>query len=175
MKSKTETFCFRGESYTVTRYFFQCDETGQVFSNSELDDKVMEDVCDQYRNRHGIPSPSQLKDLREKYGLSAHLMSRIAGIGINQYGLYENGEMPTLIVGQRLAGLFVKDNLLESIDMASQRLGKDYIKVRSKVDAYVEPQVFDLRRDFYPQFVEFVNCKNLSIVYPCKKARWTTC
>lgn len=32
----------------------------------------MEDLFNQYRERHDIPSPAELKGLRKKYGLSAH-------------------------------------------------------------------------------------------------------
>ncbi|MGN0201400.1 MAG: hypothetical protein ACI399_00655 [Candidatus Cryptobacteroides sp.] len=174
-KSKSETFRFRNEEYTVTAYYFECVDTGKTFTNAELDDQLMEDVYCQYRKRHGIPSPSALKQLRERYGLSAHAMSKIACIGINQYGLYENGEMPTLVVGQRLASLFEKASLLKSIDAAGHRLGKDYLKVKKKVEEYAEPQVFNLRRDYYPQFDEAVSPGCHSVAYPCRKARWTTC
>ena len=37
----------------------------------------MENLFNQYRERHDIPSPAELKGLRKKYGLSAHTMSKI--------------------------------------------------------------------------------------------------
>lgn len=174
-KSKTETFSFRGENYTVTRFYFECDETGKIFSNAEVDDKVMEDLYSQYRDRHGIPSPTQLKGLREKYGLSAHTMSKIAGMGINQYGLYENGEMPTIVIGQKLSTLFEKDSLLKSIDKARVKLGKDFEKTREKVESYTEPQSFKLAKVYYPQFDELVPLIYPSVAYPIRKPRWATC
>lgn len=173
-KSKTETFTFRGESYTVTRYYYQCDDTGKTFSNAEVDNMAMEDLYRQYRERHGIPSPEQLKFLRDKYGLSGHIMSKIAGIGVNQYGLYENDEMPSIVIGQRLSSLFDKNNLLKAIDSASHKLGKDYLKVKRKVEGFAEPQVFNLRRDYYPQFDEALPLTYPSISYKCRKARWAT-
>ena len=173
-KFKIETFSFRGESYNVKRYYFQCDETGKTFSNAEVDDKVMEDLYNQYRERHGIPSPSQLKTLREKYGLSAHTMSKIAGIGINQYGLYENGEMPTIIVGQKLSTLFEKESLIKSIDGARAKLGKDFEKTREKVESYAEPKSFKLAKVYYPQFDEIIQLTYPSIAYPIRKSRWAT-
>lgn len=173
--SKDETYTFRNEKYIVKRYYFQCDETGRTFTNAQVDNLVMEDLYSQYRQRHGIPSPSELKSLRDKYGLSAHTMSKIAGIGINQYGLYENGEMPTPVIGKTLASLFNKDSLLKQINIASTKLGKNYLKVKNKVDSYIEPRVFRLKKDFYPQFSETVLLSSQSTTYSCKKARWTTC
>lgn len=172
---KDEIYTFRNEKYIVKRYYFQCDETGKTFTNAEVDNLVMEDLYNQYRQRHNIPSPSELKILREKYGLSAHTMSKIAGIGINQYGLYENGEMPTPVIGKTLASLFDKDILLQHIDSASTKLGKDYLKVKNKVNSYIEPRVFSLKKDFYHQFSETVRLSSRSTTYSYKKARWTTC
>lgn len=174
LKFKMETYSFRGESYTVKRYYFSCDDTGRTFSNAEVDGKAMEEVYAQYREQHGIPSPSALKQLREKYGLSAHVMSKIAGIGINQYGLYENGEMPTVIVGQKLSTLFNKESLLQSIDSACLRLGKDYDKTKSKIEAYTEPLVFDLQRDNYSRLGESKPLSHHALTYRCRKSRWTT-
>ncbi len=173
--SKDEAYTFRNEKYIVKRYYFQCDETGKTFTNAEVDNLVMEDLYNQYRQRHGIPSPSELKNLREKYGLSAHTMSKIAGIGINQYGLYENGEMPTPVIGKSLASLFDKNSLLKQIDNSCAKLGKDYPKVRNKVASYIEPRVFSLKKDFYYQFSEMAHLSAHSTSYPYKKARWTTC
>lgn len=172
--SKDETYTFRNEKYIVKRYYFQCDETGKTFTNAEVDNLVMEDLYNQYRQRHSIPSPSELKSLRDKYGLSAHTMSKIAGIGINQYGLYENGEMPTPVIGKTLKLLFDKNSLLAQIDSTRDKLGKDYLKVRDKVDSYVEPKIFSLKKNFYFQYNETVRLSVQSTSYSCKKARWTT-
>lgn len=171
-KSKQETFTFRNEKYNVKRSYFLCEDTGKTFSTAEVDDKLMEDVYSLYRERHAIPSPVKLKELRDKYGLSAHIMSKIAGIGINQYGLYEKGEMPTVVVGHRLAALFDRESFLKSIDASSLRLGKDYRKVREKVETYAEPHFFNLRKDRYAQFSELIPVNNTSLVYQCKKSRW---
>lgn len=56
----------------------------------------MEQVFSQYRQRHGIPNPEEIKAIRMKYHVSASRMSRILGFGANQYRLYESGVMPSL-------------------------------------------------------------------------------
>ena len=172
---KYETYTFRNEKYTVKRYYYQCVDTGRTFSNAEVDDKVMTDLYAQYRERHGIPSPSNLKSLRNKYGLSAHIMSKIAGIGINQYGLYENGEMPTLAIGLRLASLFERESLLKSIDSARVRLGKDYSRVRDLVESYAEPVSYSIEKVYYIDFEENIPLASPSIAMSIKNSRWATC
>ena len=174
-KSRQETYTFRNEEYTVLAFYFECEDTGKIFTNSDVDDLLMEDVYCQYRKRHGIPSPSELKGLRVKYGLSAHIMSKIAGIGINQYGLYENGEMPTIIIGQKLSTLFEKESLLKSVDGARVKLGKDFERVRKKIESYTEPKSFNLAKVYYHQYEEIIPLKYPSTAYPIRKSRWATC
>lgn len=172
IETKTETLTFRNESFTVSRPFYRCEDTGRAFSNSELDDQVMESIYAQYRERYGIPSPAALKKLREKYGLSARTMSIIAGIGINQYGLYERGEMPTLVVGQALSSLNNKEILLTFVERAKAKLGDDYTKVREKIERHHEPMVLQLKREYYFQFDEAQPLIYPALAYPCKKSRW---
>lgn len=171
----TETFTFRKEKFSVTRYYFVCNDTGKEFTNDDVDDQVFYDVCQQYRERHKIPSPKMLKDIRAKYGFSAHIMSKIAGMGINQYGLYENGEMPTIAMGQKLALLFDKKTLLECIDKARPKLGRDYTKVREAAEALAEPQSIPLAKIFYNDFTEILQLLFYSKEETInRKPRWST-
>lgn len=172
---KIETYTFRKEKYAVKRFYYQCVDTGKTFSNAEVDDLAMEDLYAQYRKRHGIPSPAELKGLREKYGLSAHVMSKIAGIGVNQYGLYENGEMPTLVIGMRLASLFDRSTLLQSIDHAKGRLGKDFMRVKNRVESYEDPVSYSLERVYYIDFEEIVPLAFPSVAITMKHSRWAAC
>lgn len=104
-KTERRTLKYRGEVFSYTYHYYQCDETGIIFTTSELDDKSLGEVHDQYRKKYGIPSPEELKATRKKYGLSAAKMSEILGMGINQYRLYEDGEMPSLAVGKVLKSI----------------------------------------------------------------------
>lgn len=174
-KFKIETLTFRKEKFTVKRYYYICNDTGKTFSNAEVDDLVLNDVYNQYRERYGIPSPQMLKELRLKYDLSAHIMSKIMGIGINQYGLYENGEMPTKAIGQKLATLFDRKILLRSIDKARFTLKDDYIKVREKVENHTVQLSLPLKKEYYKDFVETSQIKPFDKeIQITPKARWST-
>ena len=93
---KTTIVPYRKENFEITRKMYRCDQTGLEFSTEEQDVEAVNKIYDAYRKKHGIPGPSEIKSLREKYGLSASKMSLILGFGINQYHNYENGEMPSL-------------------------------------------------------------------------------
>ncbi len=87
---------YRGESYTYTAHYYLCEDSGERFTTTASDTADMEQVYHQYRQKHGIPEPEEIKAIRMKYKVSAARMSRILGLGANQYRLYEAGEMPSL-------------------------------------------------------------------------------
>ena len=93
---ETRTAKYRGETFTYTAHFYRCEESGECFTTTASDAEDMEQVFRQYRQKYGIPSPEEIRSIRMKYGISAALMSRILGLGANQYRLYEAGEMPSL-------------------------------------------------------------------------------
>lgn len=135
-KEERRTLKYRGEIFPYTYHYYQCDETGIIFTTTELDDKSIGEVYDQYRKKYGIPFPEELKATRKKYGLSAARMSQILGLGTNQYRLYEDGEMPSLAVGKVLKSIedpYVFRKFLEN--SVNQLAKKDYDKIASKVQA----------------------------------------
>lgn len=72
--------------------------------NDEHLDKINQMLASNaYRVKHRIPFPEELKSIRHQYGLSANAMSLILGLGINQYRLFENGELPSVSVGRLLS------------------------------------------------------------------------
>lgn len=103
LKSEMATAEYRKEQYSYTRYYYVCDGTGIEFTDDETGEASVGQVYSQYREKYGIPDPGQLTAWRKSYGLSAVMMSRLLGLGENQYGLYEKGEMPALSVGRLLS------------------------------------------------------------------------
>ena len=87
----TEVQEFRKENYTVHARYYVCEDTGEKFTTTEQDELKFNELYGQYRVRHGIPFPEEIKATREKYGLSLAAISKILGFGINQYANYENG------------------------------------------------------------------------------------
>ena len=107
---ETRTANYRGELYTYTAHYYLCDDSGEHFTTTASDTEDMEQVYRQYRERHGIPSPDDIKAIRMKYRVSAAKMSRILGLGANPYRLYESGEMPSLSNARLITLVSEKDN-----------------------------------------------------------------
>lgn len=94
--TEVQTLNFRKEEFTVKQRFYLCEDSGERFTSTQLDELNLSLVYNAYRAKHHILSPEEIKETREKYGLSAVKMSEILGFGSNSYGLYERGEIPSL-------------------------------------------------------------------------------
>ena len=126
---------FRKEPYSYTSYFYRCVDTGRVFTDNELDDKSLAMVYDQYRQRHGIPSREEIKAIREQYGLSALAMSRILGLGDNQYRLYEEGTIPSESAGKLIKLARRRENMLALLESSRNAFtAKEYHRFYEMVE-----------------------------------------
>lgn len=90
-----ETQEFRKERYQVHVRYYVCDDTGEEFNNVEQGDMSCNELYNQYRVKHGIPFPDEIKAIREKYGISYAQITKIVGFGQNQWRQYENGQVPS--------------------------------------------------------------------------------
>ena len=84
-----EEHMFRKETYSVHVRYYVCVDTGERFTTTDQDELMFNELYSQYRVRHGIPFPSEIKEIRERYGLNYSQMSKILGFGINQYAQYD--------------------------------------------------------------------------------------
>lgn len=126
------TATYRKEVFSYVRYFYVCETTGMEFSNTETDEAGIQQIYEQYRKRHSVPSPKEISELRHRYGVSAVKMSRILCLGENQYGLYEKGEMPSLSIARLITGIFNPDFFKLCLEI-SDLDPKDKIKVAKSI------------------------------------------
>ncbi len=108
----TEVKEFRKEQFRVHVRYYVCEDTGEQFTTTEQDTLQFNDLYSQYRIRHGIPFPDEIKEIRTRYGLNYSQISRILGFGANQYAKYENGEMPSESNGKMIAAVRDKNVML---------------------------------------------------------------
>ena len=135
LQCMTETVEYRGETYTYKHVNYRCEETGIEFTNTEIDEGNLERIYVQYRAKHGIPSPKELTETREMYGLSAAKMSEILGLGTNQYRLYEEGQMPSEAIGKILKSIQEPAVFLGYIEGCKNQMSpEDYEKLCMKIN-----------------------------------------
>ena len=95
-------FDYRKDSFDIIYQYYVCGDTGEKFTDEQLDNLNLKLVHNQYRARYGIPFADEIREIRLKYDLSAAKMSEVLGLGANIYRLYEAGEMPTVANGRMI-------------------------------------------------------------------------
>lgn len=136
LHAREESEVFRGETYRYTRLYYVCDETGETFTDTALENSNVEQVYGPYRQRYGLPAPTELAEFRARYGLSAALLGKLLGFGANQWARYEAGEVPNRSCGLLLR-LAVRDknawySLLEAGETMFHSQPRLYAKLLAK-------------------------------------------
>jgi len=99
---ETKTLIFRKKEFQVLYHYYLCEDSGERFTSTELDEINLNQLYNEYRQKYNLPYPDEIKSIREKYGLSAVKMSEVLGFGVNIYRNYENGEVPNESNGKLL-------------------------------------------------------------------------
>src|SRR5690606_13344119 len=115
---------------------YYCEESGESFTTTELDEFNLNQVYNQYRDKHNIPFPDQIIKLRKAYDLSASMMSKILGFGTNSYRNYEKGEVPSLVNANLINTVM---NSIKSfkllVDLNNDLTDEEKSKILKKIDA----------------------------------------
>ena len=126
---------YRGEEYEFVYISFRDDAEGESYTTTESDGIWLSQVTNQYRERHGIPYQDEIVALRERYGLSAAKMSLILGFGVNQYRLYEEGEVPSESNGKMIRSAMNPQVFLDLVKSSrSQLTEREYAKIVARVE-----------------------------------------
>ncbi|NVN18235.1 DUF4065 domain-containing protein [Muricauda sp. HICW] len=141
LKKKKSNLTFRKNDFEITEHFYVCEDTGEEFTTSELDAININQVYNQYRDKYGLPFPDQIKQIREKYKISATKMSEILGFGANSYRLYEQGEVPSVGNGRQILGAADPETfrlyLISNQELIDPR---DFHKINKTIDELVSSE-----------------------------------
>ena len=135
---KPDTVTYRGEKYNCVYISYKDVESGEEFTTTESDTVWFNQVTNQYRAKYGIPYTDEIIALRERYGLSATKMSTILGFGVNQYRLYEDGEVPSESNAKMIRGAMNPRVFLDLVRSSRHQLTeRDYTKIIARVEAVI--------------------------------------
>lgn len=145
----TEKMAFRGEHYNIHVRYYICEDTGEQFTTTGQDTLAFNELYNEYRVRHGIPFPDEIRRTREHYGLSCAQITRIVGFGQNQWRQYENGQVPSESNARSIVAAADKAAFLRMVEASRAELGeKEYNIIRSKIISAPE-QADDFAKSFY--------------------------
>ena len=139
LQCEPSTLMFRKETFHYIHQFYECQDSHERFTTSELDEVNLAQVYNQYRAKYGIPFPEDIKSIRQHYGLSATKMSEILGFGENQFRLYENGDMPSEANGKVLMSIMNPTIFRNFIENArGQFSDNEFAKLEDKAISWKE-------------------------------------
>ncbi len=119
---EADTLTFRKETFNIVYHYYLCKDSGERFTDEQLDTLNTVQATNQYREKYGIPFPEEIRQIRERYGVSASKMSEVLGMGANTYRLYESGEMPTVANGRLILSVSNPEEFIKQVEASAHFL-----------------------------------------------------
>lgn len=91
--TKRESYDVCGETIEVDAQVLVCAECGEEFYSEELDNATLVWAYNEYRRRHKLLLPEEIKKIREQYGLSQRSFAKLLNWGDKTICRYENGSI----------------------------------------------------------------------------------
>ena len=146
---------YKDNEFEISEHYYKCDKCNYSFTNAQVDDYNTKLVVNKYKEKYKIPSPEQLKDIRELYGFSQTKMSEILGFGSNQYRLYESGVFP---VGGNATVLSL---IIDPAEFKNILVKKENLLSRSQIENTLNNIDRILNKDYFKLLTNFFFPKNL--------------
>ena len=90
---RKETYNVCGEPIEVEAGVLVCSECGEDFYCEELDNATLIRAYNEYRKKHKLLLPEEIKKIREQYGLSQRSFAKLLNWGDKTIFRYENGSI----------------------------------------------------------------------------------
>jgi len=107
----------RGEEFSVTELVHRCDSCSGEFSTSSDPIDPVDEAFSLYRKKHGMLSPSEIRELRKRYGLTQKELSLLLGWGAVTLSRYENGALQDMAHDRLLQAAATPDGLKKLIQL----------------------------------------------------------
>ena len=89
----SETYPVKGENIEVKAQVRTCQICGEAIWDDKLDAQNLLNAYEKYREKHGLLQPDEIREIREKYGLSQVAFAKVLGLGDKTITRYENGSI----------------------------------------------------------------------------------
>ncbi|MCM1541130.1 MAG: DUF4065 domain-containing protein [Blautia sp.] len=91
--TKREAYTVCGESVEVDAQILVCADCGEEFYCEELDNATLVNAYNEYRRKHRLLLPEEIRQIREQYGLSQRSFAKLLNWGDKTIFRYENGSV----------------------------------------------------------------------------------
>lgn len=90
---KYENILVRGDEVSVLVKYYRCHECGGEYEDPKSTYDPLASAYKEYRERHGMMKPNEIRELRQRYGLTQKELSKLLGWGGVTLNRYENGAL----------------------------------------------------------------------------------
>lgn len=153
---------FRKESFQIMFHFYKCEESGEQFTTTSMDEINLNQLYNQYREKFNIPFPDEIIAIRQKYGVSASKMAEILGFGTNSYRQYEAGEMPSVSNARLIQIISDPNKFIDMVSLCDSLDEKIKVKSIQKAKLLVEERT---RNSFVLNLKDYLLGDHLADIY----------
>ena len=105
----------KGETFKVQEHYYKCLKCGEEFTNPHDPSDPLDQAYREYRKKHGLLQPEEIKGFRTLYGLTQKELASLLGLGDVTISRYENGALQEPVYDNLLRFAMVPRNLLERL------------------------------------------------------------
>lgn len=132
---KCEEYEIFGELIKVNAKILTCSECGEEFYSEELDNATLTEAYNLYRRKHKLLMPSEIKQIREQYGLSQRSFAKLLNWGDKTIYRYENGSLQDKAHNSLLCFLKKPQNMRQYLNDNEIIIGESQkVKLLQRID-----------------------------------------
>ncbi len=140
-----ESLKIRGEEIDVTSKIHYCPKGDHYFYAPEDEEAKFQTAYDEYRKRKNFLQPNEIKQLRERYGLSQRNFTRLLDWGEVTIHRYESGAIQDDVHNDLLMLIKDFDNFKKYFESKKDRIDPDLArKINNKIKEIEENQQIKL-------------------------------
>lgn len=145
----------RGELIKVEVAYNKCKKCGEEFEDPHSEEDPLEKAYREYRRRHGMTQPEDIRELRKRYGLTQNELSKLLGWGGATLSRYENGALQDDTHEKTLRLALDPRNLLKLIEDAPDVLPEEKKARLLKELKAIEEETYSFERIYEERFGKY--------------------
>lgn len=158
--TRQEIFNVCGEDIEVDAQVMVCAECGEELFNEELDPATLINAYNEYRRRHKLLLPEEIRKIREQYGLSQRSFAKLLNWGDKTIRRYENGAVQDRAHNSLLLFLREPENMRTYLTENEVALDeKQIVRLLETVEKLEQDTEYRMGRRFFDLFFSKAPCE----------------
>jgi len=160
--SVQEDITVRGENITVPATYLKCDAKGHIVPSSDYPDDPLELAYREFRRRHNMLQPEEIRDFRLSRGFTQRELSSLLGWGGATLSRYENGALQDEAHDRLLRLAMEPRNLIALIEAKPDALPNETLaRITSSLAEEALPHSMPLRA-MYDKYMSIYQADDLT-------------